>query len=47
MPKYEIIYEKNKVKVIRASSLDIAEQRAAEGENNGWVINRISELPKE
>ena len=47
MPKYEITYEKNKVKVIRASSLDIAEQRAAEGESNGWVVNTIKELPKE
>jgi hypothetical protein len=47
MPKYEIIYEKNKTKIIRASSLDIAEQRATEGEINGWVVNTIMELPKE
>jgi hypothetical protein len=47
MPKYEIIYEKNKTKIIRASSLDIAEQRATEGEGNGWVVNIIRELPKE
>jgi len=47
MPKYEIIYEKNKIKIIRASSLDVAEQRATEGESNGWVVNTIRELPKE
>ena len=47
MPKYEVTYEKNKVKVIRASSLDIAQQRAEKGESNGWVINIIKELPKE
>lgn len=47
MPKYEVIYEKNKTKVIRASSLDIAQQRAEKGETNGWMINTIKELPKE
>jgi hypothetical protein len=47
MPKYEVTYEKNKVKIIRASSLNIAQQRAEKGEGNGWVINIIRELPKE
>jgi hypothetical protein len=47
VPKYEVIYEKNKVKIIRASSLEIAEQRAQKLETNGWVINRITEQPKE
>jgi hypothetical protein len=47
MPKYEVTYEKNKVKIIRASSLNIAQQRAEKGESNGWVINIIRELPKE
>ena len=47
MPKYKVIYEKNKVKVIRASSLDIAQQRAEKGEGNGWVIAKILEQPKE
>ena len=46
MPKYEVIYEKNKTKVIRASSLDIAQQRAEKGEANGWVIAKITEQPK-
>lgn len=46
MPKYEVIYEKNKVKVIRASSLDIAQQRAEKGESNGWIIAKIVEQPK-
>jgi hypothetical protein len=47
MPKYEIIYEKNKIKVIRASSLEIAEERAQKLEINGWVINRITEVHNE
>jgi len=46
MPKYEIIYEKNKTKVIRASSLDVAQQRAEQGETNGWMIAKIVEQPK-
>lgn len=47
MPKYEVIYEKNKTKVIRASNLTIAQQRAEKSETNGWMINMIKELPKE
>ena len=47
MPKYRVTYSQYKVKVIRASSLDIAQQRAEKGESNGWVINIIKELPKE
>ena len=47
MPKYEVIYEKNKTKVIRASTLEIAESRASKHELNGWVVERIKELPKE
>ena len=47
MPKYEVIYEKNKTKIIRASSLDIAQERAEKGEINGWMVNIIKELPKE
>ena len=46
MPKYEVIYEKNKTKVIRASSLDIAQQRAEKLESNGWMIAKITEQPK-
>ena len=46
MPKYEVLYEKNKIKTIRASSLDIAEERAKKLETNGWVVNRITEQPK-
>ena len=46
MPKFEVIYEKNKTKVIRASSLDIAQQRAEKGESNGWMIAKITEQPK-
>ncbi len=47
MPKYEIIYEKNKTKVIRASSIDIARERAEKGEGNGWTIAIITEQPKD
>jgi hypothetical protein len=43
MPRYEIILEKNKIKVIRASSLEIAEERASKMEVDGWVDNRIYE----
>ena len=46
MPKYEVLYEKNKIKVIRASNLDIAQQRAEKGESNGWTIAKITEQPK-
>jgi len=46
MPKYEIIYVKNKLKVIRASSLEIAEERAEQGAANGWIVDVIRELPK-
>lgn len=46
MPKYEITYEKNKVKVIRASSIEIARTRAEKLETNGWVIAIITEQEK-
>jgi len=46
MPKYEITYEKNKVKVIRASSIDIARARAEKLESNGWTIAIITEQEK-
>ena len=43
MPRYEIILEKNKIKVIRASSLEVAEDRATKMEVDGWMVNRIYE----
>ena len=46
MPKYEITYEKNKVKVIRASNIDIARLRAEKGEINGWTVAIITEQDK-
>ena len=46
MPKYEITYEKNKVKVIRASSIEIAQERAEKLETNGWTIAIITEQEK-
>jgi hypothetical protein len=47
MPKYKITYGKKKLKVIRASTTDIALERASKSESNGWVVERIEELPKE
>ena len=47
MPKYEIIYVKNKRKIIRASSLEIAEERAEQSRSSGWIVEIIKELPKE
>ena len=46
MPKYEVIYEKTKVKVIRASSLEIAAERANKGATNGWSVAVVKELDK-
>ena len=46
MPKYEITYEKNKVKVIRASNIDIARLRAEKDEVNGWTVAIITEQDK-
>ncbi len=46
MPKFEITYEKNKVKVIRASSIEIARERAKRLETNGWTIAIITEQEK-
>jgi hypothetical protein len=47
MPKYEIIYDKTKVKVIRASSLEIAAERANKGATNGWNVATVTEKDKE
>ncbi len=47
MPKFEITLEKNKVVVIRASSIDIARERAEKLEKNGWAIAIITEQNKE
>jgi hypothetical protein len=46
MPKYEIIYVKNKLKVIRASSLEIAEERAESSKTSGWIVESVRELDK-
>ena len=46
MPKYEITYEKHKVKVIRASTIEIAQRRAEKLETNGWTIAIITEQEK-
>ena len=47
MPRYEIVYDKTKVKVIRASSLEIAAERANKGATNGWNVATVRELNKE
>ena len=47
MPKYEVIYEKTKVKVIRASSLAIAEERAKKSETGRWELTEVRDEPNE
>ena len=47
MPKYEIIYDKTKVKVIRASSLEIAEERAKKAETGRWELTEVRDEPNE
>jgi hypothetical protein len=43
MPRYEIMLEKGKVRAIRASSLEVAEERASKMEVNGWMVVKIYE----
>ncbi len=43
MPRYEIMLEKGKVRAIRASSLEVAEERASKMEVGGWAVVRIHE----
>jgi hypothetical protein len=47
MPKYRITYSQYKVKVIRASSLEIAEERAKKMETGRWELTEVRDEPNE
>ena len=47
MPKYRITFEQHKEKVIRASSLLIAEQRANALVKGKWYVTEVKEAPEE
>lgn len=47
MPKYRVTYSQYKVKVIRASSLKIAEERAKKSETGRWELTEVRDEPQE
>ena len=47
MPKYKLTYSQYKVKVIRASSLEIAEERAKKMESGKWELTEVRNEPQE
>ena len=47
MPKYIITLEQHKEKIIRASSLGVAHQRAGKMEKGNWVVSEVKEAPEE
>ena len=47
MPKYRVTYSQYKVKVIRASSLEIAEERAKRMESGKWELTEVRNEPQE
>jgi hypothetical protein len=47
MPKYRVTLLQYKVKVIRASTLTIAQQRAEKLETGRWELRDIREEPEE
>ena len=47
MPKYRVTYSQYKVKVIRASSLKIAEERAKKAEKGRWELTEVRDEPQE
>ena len=47
MPKYIITLEQHKEKTIRASSLDVAQQRAEKMEKENWIISEVKKAPEE
>ena len=47
MPKYRVTYSQYKVKVIRASSLEIAEERAKRMESGKWELTEVRNEPNE
>jgi hypothetical protein len=44
MPKYRIVFEQQKEKVIRASSLDIAEERGKRMVKGLWKLTEVKEV---
>jgi hypothetical protein len=44
MPKYRIVFEQQKEKVIRASSLDIAEERGKRMAKGLWILTEVKEV---
>lgn len=44
MPKYKVTLEKYYEKVIRASSLDIAEERGKKMAKGLWVLKEVKEV---
>ena len=47
MPKYRVTYSQYRVKVIRASSLEIAEERAKKMESGKWELTEVRNEPNE
>ena len=47
MPKYRVTYSQYRVKVIRASSLEIAEERAKKMESGKWELTEVRNEPQE
>jgi hypothetical protein len=44
MPKYRVTLEQHKEKVIRASSLDIAEERGKKMAKGLWILTEVKEV---
>lgn len=47
MPKYKITLSKYSTKIIRASSLELAEERAKKMEKSGWEITEVRIAPEQ
>jgi hypothetical protein len=47
MPKYRVTLEQHKEKIIRASSLDIATERANKMVKGNWQVSEVKEAPEE
>jgi hypothetical protein len=44
MPKFKITFEQQKEKVIRASSLEIAEERGKRMTKGLWILTEVREV---
>lgn len=44
MPKFKITFEQQKEKVIRASSLEIAEERGKKMAKGLWILTEVREV---